>query len=168
MPKYSEPYVPGNHVPADGLLPTGFTWDHTTVEATARLENGPMVHQGYVPGVITVRTFFTIDPGTLPDMKHYRSATFLFRPTRLEVRFTDGAWERAEVSGRRVLKSGAVSDRQASSYQAWSGEIKTAVAVYRGEGVWQDELHPHLPEAVVGVVDAHLHVHPLPTLAVAE
>ncbi|AUX82268.1 hypothetical protein SEA_ITSYBITSY1_60 [Mycobacterium phage ItsyBitsy1] len=143
--------------------PEGFRWLHSSLEAHARMkaQPDPSAAPFWEPTVITTTVFLGVEPGTMPDIRPYRAAKFVFRPTRVRLRFTDGVLQRMQVSGPRVLKSGALSDRMEHDYQLWESKIEAR------------RRYPHADDADLGpdlfpAIDAYLANHPLPVLALAE
>ncbi|ANZ52354.1 hypothetical protein J3996_gp60 [Mycobacterium phage Laurie] len=139
--------------------PEGFRWLHSSLEAHARMQAqpDPTAPPVWEPTVITATVFLAVEPGTMPDIRPYSSAKIVFRPTRVLLRFTDGVLKRIRLSGPRVLKSGALSDRMEHDYQLWESEIEARRTDATGLG-------PGLFPAI----DAYLANHPLPVLALAE
>ncbi|AGS81489.1 hypothetical protein TA17A_61 [Mycobacterium phage TA17A] len=138
--------------------PEGFRWLHSSLEAHARMEAQPDPSAAPVwdPTTITTSVFLAVEPGTMPDIRPYRSANQVFRPTRVRLRFTDGVLQRIRVSGPRVLKSGALSDRLEHDYQLWESAIE---AHRTDDTVLGPDLFP--------AIDAYLANHPLPVLTLA-
>lgn len=133
-------------------MPSGMTWDHTTVSATARMDDD----NGYQPGHLTVEVYFDVVPGTLPDAKAYTSSRWDFRPLEVRARYSDGQLGAIEVDGQRVLKDGGHAQRQPQTYHAYSGECRKAV-------LGEDTNLPGAP-TIIAALSAYLAAHPLPSL----
>lgn len=133
-------------------MPSGVRWDHTTVSATARMDDA----SGYQPGHITVEVYLDLVPGTLPDAKAYTSSRWTFRPLNVRARYTDGKLEALDVEGQRVTKDGGIAQRQPQSYRAYSGEIKRTI-------LGEDTAIPGGP-IIIAALSAYLVAHPLPDL----
>lgn len=144
----------------------GITWEHTSAEAHARIDSNDVQWENRS---VVVRTFFRVPPGSLPDMKAYADARWVFRPNRFEARWTDTLLGRIEISGFRVLKSGQLSDRYRQSYQAMEKEIARAREFYSDDvdhGIVVGVQFPVIPKKVFDVIAAHVTAHPLPRLLI--
>lgn len=144
----------------------GIKWDHTSAEAHARIKSTDLLWDSRA---VVVRTFFKVRAGALPDMKAYSTAQWLFRPLRMEVRWTDDELARIELSGLRVLKGGGTSDRQRQSYQALTKEIERARTWHFDDsdhGIVVGVQPPVLDRKVFDVIDDHISAHPLPRLLI--
>ncbi|AEN79575.1 hypothetical protein SEA_LARS_60 [Mycobacterium phage Lars] len=149
--------------------PEGFRWLHSSLEAHARMQAqpDPTAPPVWEPTVITATVFLAVEPGTVADIRPYSSSKFVFRPTRVLLRFTDGELKRMRVSGPRVLKSGALSDRMEHDYQLWESEIEARRA--RDEEYLAQWARTELDlDPIFAAVEAYLANHPLPVLALAE
>lgn len=111
--------------PALEQLPEGFTWERTNMKAHLLIQPDPEGGVFRSAHSTAVHIWFVVDEGTLPDMKTYRSASYLFRPRRVKVSVslipdvTGVAVDvgTVEIHGFRVLKSGAMGEQAAS----WTG-----------------------------------------------